>query len=111
MKKNDTLYIGHILEAIGKIEKYLNGVESEDFLKSDLLIDATIRELMIVGEATNRLSRSFEQEHAVIPFRDIIGMRNILIHEYTGVDAIFVWQTCKEDLPKLRETLLSFHAQ
>lgn len=111
MKKDDLLYIGHILDAIEKIDGYLKGVDVETFVKTDLLVDATARELLIIGEAANRLSDRFEQEHPEIPFRDIIGMRNILIHDYTGVETIFLWKTYKEDLPKLKDSLLPLRSE
>lgn len=108
MKKNNSLYIGHILDAIEKIDGYLKDKDFEVFVKTDLLIDAVARELMIIGEAASRLSDEFRQEHQGIPFRDIIGMRNIIIHEYTGVDAVFLWKTYEEDLPELKKILLPF---
>jgi uncharacterized protein with HEPN domain len=106
MTKDDRMYVGHILEAIAKIERYLVSVQFETFLQTDLLIDAVARELSIVGEASSRLSEEFRDEHAEIPFRDIVGMRNIIVHEYTGMDAVFLWDTYEKDLPVLKKSLL-----
>lgn len=106
MKKGNLLYIGHILDAIEKINDYLKDKNFEVFAKTDLLIDAVARELMIIGEAASRLSDGFKQEHPDVPFRDIIRMRNIIIYEYTGVDAVFLWKTYEEDLPELKKILL-----
>lgn len=111
MKKSDSLYIGHILDAIEKIDGYLKDKDFEVFTKTDLLIDAVARELMIIGEAASRLSDEFRREHQDIPFRDIIGMRNIIIHEYTGVDTVFLWKTYEEDLPELKKILLPFRPE
>lgn len=69
-------------------------------------MDGVARQLSIIGEAANHLSDEFQKEHPAIPFRDIIGMRNIIIHEYAGVDAMFLWETYESDLPKLKEILL-----
>lgn len=111
MKEDDSLYIGHILDAIDKIGMYLKDADEEIFVTTDLLIDATARELAIIGEAANHFSEEFEQEHPEIPFRDIVGMRNLLIHDYTGVDAVYLWKTYKEDLPALKAALVPFRPE
>ena len=106
MASDDRMYVGHILDAIGKVDTYLIGQDAEVFLRSDLLIDGVARELSIIGEAASRLSAEFREEHPEIPFRDIVSMRNIIIHEYAGVDAIFLWNTYRDDLPRLKKMLL-----
>lgn len=100
--KNDIAYLKHILEAIESIESYLAGIEYGVFAKDGKTIDATVRELEIIGEAANYLSDEFKNSHPKIPFRDMTDMRNILIHEYFGVNPKIVWDTCKNDLPSLR---------
>lgn len=106
MKKDDSLYIEHILLAIGKIEEYMKGVSFDDFSESDLLIDGVARELGIIGEAANRLSPAFREKHPDIPYGPMIAMRNYLIHEYFGVNDEILWQTYKKDLPSLKSALL-----
>ena len=101
--KDDALYLGHIQDAIAKIEKYLTEVDFDTFSVNDMMIDAVIRELAIVGEAANNLSEGFCGAHPEIPFRDIIDMRNILIHNYAGVSVKIVWDTCKHNLPDLKK--------
>jgi len=103
MKENDILYVGHILDAIGQIGVYLDGSDMESFIANPLLVDGVARQLSIIGEAANHFSEEFCGEHPKIPFRDIVGMRNIIIHEYTGVDAEFLWETYKNDLPELEK--------
>jgi uncharacterized protein with HEPN domain len=105
-EKGDALYVEHILLAIGKIEKYIGDVSFDDFSASDLLVDGVARELGIIGEAANRLSAEFREEHPGIPYAPMIAMRNYLIHEYFGVNEEMIWQTCREDLPSLKNTLL-----
>jgi len=100
--KDDRLYLGHIRDAIAKIEKYLADVQFEAFSANDMMVDAVIRELAIIGEATNNLSENFRKVHPEIPFRDIIDMRNILIHNYAGVSTKIVWDTYKHNLPDLK---------
>lgn len=107
MKEEDILYVGHILDAIDQIGEYLKGSDSKSFIKNALLIDGVARQLAIIGEAANHLSDEFRSEHPNIPFRDIVGMRNIIIHEYAGVGAEFLWETYAHDLPELKHELSS----
>ncbi len=103
--KDDNIYLKHIFEAIGSIDDYIKGIDYELFVKDKKTIDAVVRELEIIGEAANNLSDKFKKDYPGIPFRDIIDMRNILTHEYFGVNKKVVWDTCKEDLPKLKEII------
>ncbi|MFZ1719722.1 MAG: DUF86 domain-containing protein [Candidatus Moraniibacteriota bacterium] len=106
MEKSDAMYIGHILDAIEKIDEYIHDMNQEVFVASNLHIDGVARELSIIGEAASHLSEEFRLSHPEIPFRNIIGMRNIIVHEYAGVDAQFLWDTGKQDLPLLKTALL-----
>jgi len=103
--KRDHLYLSHILDAINDVSKFLRGVEYADFTHSDLLQSAIIRKLEIMGEATKRLGLDFRREHADIPWKNIAGMRDVLIHDYFGVDAKAVWNMAKENLPDLKKKL------
>ena len=103
--KDNTLYLGHIRDAIEKIKSYISDVNYEQFVANDMMVDAVLRELAVIGEATNNLSYDFRRTHPKIPFRDIIDMRNILIHNYTGVNYKIVWDTYKEDLPKVKKMI------
>lgn len=100
--KNDFTYLNHILEAIKKIENYLKGFEYSDFKNNDMVIDAVVRELEIIGEAANNLSGKFKKDNPDVPIRDMSDMRNFLIHEYFGVNKKIVWDTCKNDLQILK---------
>ncbi len=103
--KDDQVYLRHILDAVEKIETYLGSQTYEFFSNNDMMIDAVVRELEIVGEATSHLSNQLRASHPEIPWRDAIDMRNFLIHEYFGVRTHVVWDTCKEDLPKLKKLI------
>ncbi len=108
MNKSDLVYVKHIIEAIDKIEKYLGGSSYEEFSRNDMLVDAVVRELEIIGEAASNFSEEFRNHYPNIPFRDITDMRNFLIHEYFGVNTKIVWETCQTDLPNLKKLLLEF---
>lgn len=103
--KSDQVYIQHILDAIQKIEKYIQGADFEAFSNNSMMCDAVAKELEIIGEAASKCSASFRKEHPKIPWSEVVGMRNRLIHEYFGVDLDVVWTTCQEDLPLLKKVL------
>ncbi|MEI7619955.1 MAG: HepT-like ribonuclease domain-containing protein [Candidatus Falkowbacteria bacterium] len=105
MLKDNKIFLQHILESINLVQVHTKGVKQEDFIKSWPLIDASIRRIEIIGEAANKISSDFKIKHKEIPWRDIIGMRNVLIHEYFDVDEVEVWKTIKKDLPKLKKLI------
>ncbi len=111
MKRDDTVYLHHILDAISRIESYLQGVNEEDFQANPLVQDGVIRQLGIIGEAVRQLSRSVRESYPNVAWQDIAGMRNKLIHDYLGVDLEIVWQTAKEDLPELNKQIQAILAE
>ncbi len=104
--KDETMYLSHIRDAIEKIESYIHDVSYEQFFSNSMIIDAVVRKLEIIGEATNKLSEDFCKNYPEVPFRDIIDMRNILIHDYAGVNNKVVWETCKKNLPELKKFIV-----
>lgn len=97
----DATYLQHILDAIGKIETYIH-VGQDEFVKGTHWHDATIRELEIIGEATKRISETLRNQHTDIPWRRIAGLRDVLIHDYMGVDLTAVWEITQQHLPELK---------
>jgi uncharacterized protein with HEPN domain len=100
--KGDQLYLRHILDAIMKIEGYI-AVGREIFLSTSYWQDAVNRQLEIIGEATKRLSQDLRSRHHEIPWRRIAGLRDVLIHDYMGVDLAAVWEITQRDLPVLKK--------
>jgi len=100
--KDHRTYLLHIIEAIEKIERYIAKVDFDDFSDNDMMIDAVVRELEIIGEAARKLSDRFQDKHIEIPWYKIKAMRNVLIHEYFGVNLKVLWDTCKNDIPALK---------
>lgn len=101
----DTVYIGHMLEAIQRARRHLGRKGRAGFLRSELLQDAVMRNVEIIGEAAGRVSPQFAAKHAAIPWRDIVGMRHRLIHGYVDVDLDTVWDVVARDLPALETSL------
>ena len=99
------LRIEDVLDAIAKIERYVQGLTFEEFQADEKTIDAVVRNLEVIGEAVRHLSADSEPLASTIPWADIAGMRNILIHEYFGVDLQIIWQTISSDLPTLKVEL------
>lgn len=102
---SDLPYLKHILDSIVKIERYVEEMNREGFLGDPKTQSAVVRELEVIGEATKRLSRHFREENPEIPWAEVAGTRDRLIHGYFDVDLHEVWETAKSDLPKLRETV------
>ncbi len=105
MKKDNQVYLEHILDAINQIKTYIKDVDYKSFTNSRLIQDAVIRELEIVGEATKNLSEEVRKKYPNIPWKDIAGMREKLIHGYMGVNLEDVWKTAKEEISDLEKQL------
>ncbi|MDO8555328.1 MAG: DUF86 domain-containing protein [bacterium] len=103
--EEDSLYIKHILDAIIVIETYIENLSFETFSQNKLVQDGVIRELEIIGETVKRLSEDLKNLYLDIPWKDIAGMRDKLIHDYFGVDLEAVWRTAQEDLSALKNVL------
>lgn len=106
MKKEPKIFINHILESIEEIEKYTLDLSSADFLKSTLVQDASIRRLEIIGEAVKKIPAETRATTKDIPWKQIAGLRDMLIHEYFGIDLKLVWNVILKDLPSLKKNML-----
>lgn len=99
--KDDKFYLTHIIESMTYIESYtIEG--KEEFFKSRLIQDAVIRNLEIIGEAVKKVSINIRTQHDDIPWREMAGLRDVLIHEYFGIDLRTVWGVVERELPRLK---------
>lgn len=105
MKRSDEVFVSDILSAAAAIGTYTHGVSQSDFSHNREKQDAVIRQLSIVGEAASKLSHQFRMSHAAIPWREIIRMRNLVIHHYWIVDLDVVWEVVTKHLPALAKQL------
>lgn len=107
MKKDVSIFIEHILESITNIEEFMEDVTKESFLKNKEKQSAVIRQVEIIGEAVKNIPESFRRKYSEVPWKDIAGMRDKLMHQYFGVDLDTVWKTCEEDIPHLKKKMLA----
>lgn len=103
--KNDNFYVYHIRDCINKINIYSNDETMETFENNSMMQDAIIRQIEIIGEASSKLSKSFKDLHNIVKWKNIIGMRNKLIHDYFGIDTKAVWMTVQQDIPILKKEI------
>lgn len=101
---DDRLYLSHMLESIRRIREF-TAAGREEFMASLLIQDAVIRNFEVVGEAAKRLSEDCARANPEIPWRRIAGFRDVLIHQYMGVDLLEVWNIVVRDLPTLETSL------
>ena len=105
MKKDESVYLRHILDAFVQIEFYMDDVSHEEFLQNRLLQDGVIRQLEVMGEAARNLSDDLRNEYPQIPWRQMIGLRNRMAHAYFNVDLQIVWEIVRGDIPDLKEKI------
>ena len=103
--KDDLAFIEHVLLCIGKIQEYTKNLTVQEFTNNELIQDAVIRNIEIIGEATKKISKDLKSQYREIPWKEMSGMRDKLIHDYFGVDVDVVWKTVNEDIPYLKSLI------
>lgn len=104
-ERSQHLYCRDILDAGSALLSYVEGVDYETFLSDRMRVSAVIREFEIIGEAVGKLAMPLKESHPDIPWQDIKDFRNLLIHEYFGVDLQIVWNTIHTELPILLDAV------
>ena len=102
--KDDLVYLGHILDCLNAIRDYLAGGR-ETFFQDRKTQKATLRELQELAESSQRLSSVLKDRYSEIPWRDMAGFRNVLVHDYLGLNLSRIWQIIEHDLPPLRKVI------
>ena len=105
-ESKDQWRINHILDAIKRINRYMDSQTFESFTADDMRYYAVVKNIEIIGEAANMLTFSFREANSHIPWKSICGMRNYIVHEYFAVDERVVWEVVTSDLPKLYDQLM-----
>ncbi len=97
------LFFEDILGSIEKIESYIACLSYEDFCKNDMVVDAVIRNFEVIGEAAGSIPHKIQEKHMEIEWREAIGFRNVLIHDYFGIDVEAVWDTIQNNIPVFKK--------
>ena len=103
--RRDIDYVADIASAVRRIAAYIRGIDREVFGDQPIVQDAVIRQLLIIGEATKRLTMEFRDRHPDVPWRDMAGMRDLLVHSYNRVDVDEVWRAATVDVTSLADRL------
>lgn len=98
----DEIRLKHILDAIEEIEKYLTEADFPIFIENSMMRFACIKQMEIIGEASNHISDTLKSKFTDIEWVQIVGMRNVFAHEYFGIDSSLVWEIIKNDIPELK---------
>ena len=102
----DKIRLQHVIDAILEIESYLLDTDFTKFMENSMMRFACIKQMEIIGEASNHVSEEIKQKFSDIEWSQIVGMRNIFVHEYFGVDSSLLWEIIKNDLPDLKEKVV-----
>lgn len=102
MRRDYNLFVRDILDAINHIEKFVGSMNYEEFIRDDKTSTAVVKKIEIIGEAIKNIPKDIRASYSNIPWRDIIGMRNKIAHDYFGIDYEIVWKVIKEKLPALK---------
>lgn len=99
--RNEKLFLADIQECCQKIERYISGISEKDFQANEILKDAVVRNIEIIGEAAKNLSEQTRNENPGIPWRDVMRMRDKIVHHYFRLKLEIIWRTITEDIPAL----------
>lgn len=101
--RRELLYLKDIVEAADAIQRFLDNIARDEFLKNDLLGSAVLQKLIVIGEPAARFSKDFQSRHSEIDWLDIVAFRNIAVHAYFSIDWNIVWTTATRDVPALKQ--------
>jgi uncharacterized protein with HEPN domain len=105
MSRHEKLRLLDILDAIDRIASYVERMDYDDFLADRKTQDAVTRNIEIIGEAARALPEDFKEQHADVPWSEIVAMRNVIVHQYFGILPEVVWDVIRNELPALRSKI------
>ncbi|MBX3734722.1 MAG: DUF86 domain-containing protein [Verrucomicrobiae bacterium] len=110
-KREAKFLVEDMRAAMGKIARYIDGMSREDFLLDERTVDAVVRNLEIIGEAAKQLPSEYRARSPGIPWTQMAGMRNRIVHDYAGVDLEIVWEVVTKALPDLERMIVGLEPQ
>jgi len=103
--KNNLIFLEHILESIKDLEEFTENIDKQALLKNKEKQRAVVRQIEVIGEAAKNLSNDFKKKYSSVPWKEIIGTRDKLIHHYFGVDFEILWKVVERDIPNLKQEI------
>ena len=103
------IFLDDILLAMAKVDDYTAALSRDDFKQTDMVIDAVLRNLEVIGEAARNIPETLRQQYPHIPWPRIVGLRNVVIHAYFNVDLDIIWQIIQVNLPAVKEDIMKMH--
>ena len=105
-RRHYSLFFEDAIDSMDKIENYIEGLDYDSFAQSDMVIDAVIRNLEIIGEAIRNIPDNFIDKFPEIPWKRMVGLRNIVIHAYFGIDLENIWKIVTENIPEVKPKII-----
>jgi uncharacterized protein with HEPN domain len=106
VRRSYRLFVEDIRDSLEKIECYIKGLSYEEFIENEIVIDAVIRNLEVIGEASKNIPEYIRKKYSAIPWKRMIGLRNIMIHGYFGVDLGIIWEIITRNLPETKPLIM-----
>jgi uncharacterized protein with HEPN domain len=106
LKRSYRLFVEDILTSVDKIENYISDLYYDDFIENHMVVDAVLRNLEIIGEAANNIPDEIRNKFSNIPWKKMIGLRNIVAHGYFGIDMTIIWEIITKNIPETKPDLI-----
>ncbi len=106
MSKEPLIFIQHILESIELIESFSSSTTKAEFFKNKMMQSAIIRQIEVIGEAVKNLPKDFTSKYPTVPWKDVVGTRDKMIHHYFGVDLDFIYGIITKNIPELKKEII-----
>jgi uncharacterized protein with HEPN domain len=105
IKKDDLVFIEHILDSAGAIEDFSKGIDISELTSNRLKQSAIVREIEVIGEAAKNVSKEIKDKYKEVPWKEIVGTRDKIIHHYFGVDLDIIFEIVKKEIPVLKKQI------
>lgn len=103
--RDKSLFLRDMQQCCAKVMRYTHGLSQDQFFSNELVVDAVLRNLELLGEAAKQIPTEVQQRHPIVPWRRIAGLRDVLAHVYFGLEEDTIWQTIGHSIPALAEQL------